>query len=85
MVSDPDAPNAMDVMVGGPEEPNASPGSPLEAEEAVESEERQEGSTENTAAAAAAPQGLLLLPMGDVITQRQGPAGMSGDSGPAPI
>jgi hypothetical protein len=85
MVADPDAPNAIDVMVGGPEEPNASPGSPLEAEETVTSQQSQEGSTETTAAAAAPPQGLLLLPMGDVIKQHQGPAGMSGDSGPAPI
>ena len=88
MVADPDAPNAVDVMVGGPEEPAASPGSSLEAEESAV-KENEEGSVEaGPPAAAAPPQGLLLLPMGnvgDMIRQRTGPAGMSGDSGPAPI
>jgi len=88
MVADPDAPNAVDVMVGGPEEPAASPGSSLEAEESAEEEGSVEAGPPAAAAAAAPPQGLLLLPMGkvgDMIRQRAGPAGMSGDSGPAPI
>ena len=99
---DPDAPNAVDEVVGGPLEPSASPGSPLaEAESTTEQSDeaafrasaqeapQTEGETAPTAAKAP-PQGLAMLPpprgmKGDQIRQRHGPAGMSGDSGPAPI
>lgn len=89
MVVDPDAPSAVDAIVGGPEEPAAAPGSPLEEETVHAEGAGPEGEVGSGAAEASAPpQGLLLLPMGmegDVIRQRRGPAGMSGGADPAPI
>jgi len=91
MLVDPDAPNAVDEVVGGPEEPAASPGSPLAEEEAAKEAAQGVDTAEAPAVPAAeksAPQGLAMLPMGvrgDEIRQRRGPAGMSGSSGPAPI
>ena len=47
------------------------------------------GAATAATAAVGAPQGLAMMPpkgmQGDVIRQSHGPAGMSGDSGPAPI
>ena len=126
MMVDPDAPNAVDQIVGGPAEPTVSPGSALAQEDAASAGAgdasvrvvdpdapsagrvgrggggaaatqvakgpvAEGGKVPVSPAKKSAPQGLDMLPMslmgrrGVVIRQRQGPAGMSGSSGPAPI
>ena len=93
-MADPDAPNIVDQVVG--DDPQADSIENAEAAATVEENVgagEAEATTENAGTAqeaANAPQNLALLPMnmniqGDVIRQSHGPAGMSGDSGPAPL